>query len=240
MQNAVLKGIQMKRINSIFDVLGPVMIGPSSSHTAGAARLGKIARYAAEKDIKSVKIYLHGSFAQTAKGHGTEKALVAGILGMEPYDERLRHSLETARESGVDIKFETIEIRGAHPNTARFLITRSDGSLVTVTGASLGGGAVMVTEINGFDVEITGEYYTLITKHVDIRGIISKVTTLLAKNNVNIGNMKVRRNDYMKEASMIIETDENVDISVVKEIKNLEEMISLIVIKPVKEAENVQ
>ena len=229
----------MKKINSIFDVLGPVMIGPSSSHTAGAARLGKIARYAADKDVKSVKIYLHGSFAHTAKGHGTEKALAAGILGMEPHDERLRHSLEIAGESGVDIEFDAIEIRGAHPNTARFHITRSDGSLITVTGASLGGGAVMVTEINGFDVEITGEYYTMITKHVDIKGIISKVTTLLAKSNVNIGNMKVRRNDDMKEASMIIETDENVDTAVVEEIKNLDEMLSIIVIKPVKEAENV-
>jgi len=234
-----VKGKQMKRINSIFDVLGPVMIGPSSSHTAGAARLGKIARYAAEKDIKSVRIYLHGSFAQTVKGHGTEKALAAGILGMEPYDECLRNSLQAAQKAGVEIEFQTIEIRGAHPNTARFHITRSDGSLVTVTGASLGGGAVMVTEINGFDVEITGEYYTVITKHVDKKGIISKVTTLLAVNNVNIGNMKVRRNDDMKEASMIIETDENVAFSVVEAIRNLDEMISLIVIKPVKEAENV-
>lgn len=229
----------MDKVNSIFDVLGPIMIGPSSSHTAGAARLGKIARYAASKDIKSVDIYLHGSFAETAKGHGTEKALAAGILGMEPYDDRLRQALNLAKNTGIDISFHKLDIPGAHPNTARFNIRKCNDDIVTVTGASLGGGSVMVTEINGFDVEITGDFYTIVTKHIDKKGIISKVSTLLADSNVNIGNMKVRRNNKTKEASMIIETDETVEKSVLDKIRLIDEMISVIEIKPIKEIENV-
>ncbi|MBU4608989.1 MAG: L-serine ammonia-lyase, iron-sulfur-dependent subunit beta [Euryarchaeota archaeon] len=229
----------MGKYNSIFDVLGPIMVGPSSSHTAGASRLGKIARYIADGDIRSVKITLYGSFAETAKGHGTEMALVAGILGMEPDDEKLRYSLLIATERGIDISFEKDYISGLHPNTAKFSIEKSDGSYITVTGSSIGGGAVIVNAIDAFNVELTGDYFTIVTKHVDKKGIISKVTTLLAENNINIGNMKVRRDNSKNEASMIIETDEIVSNEVLEKIKGLEEMIFVIEIKPVRENKNV-
>lgn len=230
----------MGKYNSIFDILGPIMVGPSSSHTAGAARLGKIARYIADGDIKRVEITLYGSFAETGKGHGTEMALVAGILGMEPHDEKLRHSQQIAKEQGIEISFEKGNIPGIHPNTARFTIEKNNGTCIVVTGASVGGGAVIVNEIDSFNVELTGDYFTIVTRHIDKKGIISKVTTLLAESNVNIGNMKVRRDKSKGEASMIIETDEIVSTDVLEKIKNLDEMIFVIEIKPVKENGNVQ
>lgn len=230
----------MGKYNSIFDILGPIMVGPSSSHTAGAARLGKIARYIADGDIKRVEITLYGSFAETGKGHGTEMALVAGILGMEPHDEKLRHSQQIAKEQGIEISFEKGNIPGIHPNTARFTIEKNNGTCIVVTGASVGGGAVIVNEIDSFNVELTGDYFTIVTRHIDKKGIISKVTTLLAESNVNIGNMKVRRDKSKGEASMIIETDEIVSTDVLEKVKNLDEMIFVIEIKPVKENGNVQ
>lgn len=230
----------MGKYNSIFDILGPVMVGPSSSHTAGAARLGKIARYIADGDIKRVEITLYGSFAETGKGHGTEMALVAGILGMEPHDEKLRHSQQIAKEQGIEISFKKGNIQGIHPNTARFTIEKNNGTFIVVTGASVGGGAVIVNEIDSFNVELTGDYFTIVTRHIDKKGIISKVTTLLAESNVNIGNMKVRRDKGKGEASMIIETDEIVSKDVLEKIKKLDEMIFVIEIKPVKENGNVQ
>jgi len=229
----------MKEVNSIFDVIGPVMIGPSSSHTAGAARLGRIARYAAQKDIKKVVVYLHGSFAETGEGHGTKKAIAAGLLGMEPYDDRLKNALEIIKEKNIQIEFEKRNLKTVHPNTAMIAIETSKGEIVKVTGSSVGGGAVIVTNINGFEVEITGEYYTIITKHIDAKGVIRDVANILAEENVNIANMKVIRGYGKKEASMIIETDETVEVKVINKIKKMGKMLDLIYILPIKEDENV-
>ena len=215
------------------------MIGPSSSHTAGAARLGKIARYAAHRDIKKVTVYLHGSFAETGEGHGTKKAIAAGLLGMEPYDERLRDSLELIKENKIEIEFKKKDLQVSHPNTAKIIIERTDGSKISLLGSSLGGGAVMVSNINGFDVEINGEYYTIITRHADVKGTISKVTTLLAKENINIANMKVIRDRDKKEASMIIETDQVVEEEAIVKIKEMNNMKDVVIIRPIKESENV-
>ncbi len=229
----------MKDVKSIFDVIGPIMIGPSSSHTAGAARLGKIARYAAHRDIKKVTVYLHGSFAETAEGHGTKKAIAAGLLGMEPYDERLRNSLELIKKNNIEVEFIKKDLQVSHPNTAKIIIERKDGSKINLLGSSLGGGAVMVSNINGFDVEINGEYYTIITKHTDVKGTISDVTTLLAKENINIANMKVIRDRNKKQASMIIETDQVVEEEVINKIKAMQNMIDVVIIRPIKENEDV-
>jgi len=229
----------MKEVNSIFDVIGPIMIGPSSSHTAGAARLGRIARYAAQKDIKKVVVYLHGSFAETGEGHGTKKAIAAGLLGMEPYDDRLKNALEIIKEKNIQIEFEKRNLKTVHPNTAMIAIETSKGEIVKVTGSSVGGGAVIVTNINGFEVEITGEYYTIITKHIDAKGVIRDVANILAEENVNIANMKVIRGYGKKEASMIIETDETLEVKVINKIKKMGKMLDLIYILPIKEDENV-
>jgi len=229
----------MKEVNSIFDVIGPIMIGPSSSHTAGAARLGRIARYAAQKDIEKVVVYLHGSFAETGEGHGTKKAIAAGLLGMEPYDDRLKNSLEIMKEKNIHIEFGKKNLKTVHPNTTMISIETSKGEIVKVRGSSIGGGAVIVTNINGFEVEITGEYYTIITKHIDAKGVIRDVANILAEESVNIANMKVIRSHSKKEASMIIETDETVEIQVIDKIKKMEKMLDLIYILPIKEDENV-
>jgi L-serine dehydratase len=153
----------------VYDILGPVMIGPSSSHTAGAARLGKIAGIICGGNIAKVVFLLHGSFAKTYKGHGTDRALVAGILGMEPWDERLRDSLDIAKEKGIEIEFREADLGDVHPNTVKFLMTKSDGSIVEVRGSSIGGGNIVINEVDNEEIEFTGEYPTIIIKHQDVR-----------------------------------------------------------------------
>lgn len=225
----------MKKVNSIFDVLGPIMIGPSSSHTAGAARLGKIAKDICNEKIKRVKFYLHGSFAQTYKGHGTDRALLAGILGFEPDDDRLRDALNIAGEIGLKYEFILTDLGMVHPNTVKIEMEDINGKITQVTGSSIGGGSVIITNINGFDVEFTGEYCTIVTRHIDKRGIISEVAGILAHNGINIANMKVSRNPGSKEASMIIEIDSSPEKRVIDMIKELEVMKSVIVIKNTKD-----
>lgn len=224
----------MEKVNSIFDVIGPIMIGPSSSHTAGAARLGKIARYIANKDIKTVNFHLHGSFAETYKGHGTDRALTAGILGMEPHDEDLRLSLVLAKQNDININFIKTNLGNVHPNTVKIEIISSSGSFTTVIGSSLGGGAVVITEVNGFnDVQITGKYYTLIIKHKDKKGVISKVSAILASSNINIATMKVKRKSKGLDASMIIESDDYISNEIINEVKLIDIIDDVIRIEPV-------
>lgn len=223
----------MGKVDSIFDVIGPIMIGPSSSHTAGAARLGKIARYIANKDVKTVTFYLHGSFAETYRGHGTDRALTAGILGMEPYDEDLRLSLVLAKQNNLNINFIKTNLGNVHPNTVKIEIISSNGKLTTVTGSSLGGGTVVITEVNGFNVQITGKYYTLIIKHKDKKGVISKVSAILANNNINIATMKVKRKSKGLDASMIIESDDYISSEIIYEVKFIDIIDDVIKIEPV-------
>lgn len=229
----------MKKVSSIFDVLGPIMIGPSSSHTAGAARLAKIAKDICNEEIKRVKFYLHGSFAQTYKGHGTDRALIAGILGYEPDDERLRNSLNIADEENLKYEFIMSDLGLVHPNTVKFEIEDINGRITYVIGSSIGGGSVVITKVNDFEVEFTGEYHTIITRHLDKRGIISEVSGILAHNGINIGNMKVSRNHGSKEASMIIEIDSPPEKRVIDMIKEHEVMKSVIEIRKQGEVHNV-
>ncbi|QSX05146.1 L-serine ammonia-lyase, iron-sulfur-dependent subunit beta [Sedimentibacter sp. zth1] len=228
----------MKKVNSIFEVLGPVMIGPSSSHTAGAARLGKLARDICNGKIKKVRFYLHGSFAKTYKGHGTDRALIAGILGYEPDDERLRDAINIASEQGLKYEFILTDLGLVHPNTVKFMIEDINGKITEVTGSSIGGGSVMITDINGFEVKFTGEYSTIITNHLDKRGIISEVSGILAHNRINIANMNVLRNSGAKDASMIIEVDSIPNNSVIDMIKELDPMKSVIVINKERSGED--
>ena len=194
----------------IFDVLGPIMIGPSSSHTAGAARLGKIARTIVNKPIKDVTFLLHGSFKETYKGHGTDRALVAGILGMMPDDERLRDALLIAEKEGLEVHFLPADLGQVHPNTVKILMTDCDDINWEVLGSSIGGGLVEIYEINGNKVKITGEYPTIITCHDDIPGTVSKVSTLFYDNDINIAHMTLVRSQKGKDATMTFEVDNNV------------------------------
>ena len=192
---------------SVFDIIGPRMIGPSSSHTAGAARLAHVAWKLAGGDVKRAELTLYGSFAETGRGHGTDKALVAGILGMEPDDENLRVSIELAKERGVDVRIIFSDEPVEQPNTARIKTVNSKGEVSELVGASVGGGNILVTELNGMKLKFTGEYPTLVIRHQDVPGVINNVTGILAKEHINVAFMRVFRHARRQDAYMVIETD---------------------------------
>ncbi|WP_027631622.1 L-serine ammonia-lyase, iron-sulfur-dependent subunit beta [Clostridium hydrogeniformans] len=226
----------MKRYG-VFDIIGPIMIGPSSSHTAGAARLSKIAGIIAGENIKKVTFLLHGSFAKTYKGHGTDRALVAGILGMNPWDEGLRDSLVIAKDKGIEIVFKEADLGEVHPNTVKFVIEKEDGYEAEVMGSSIGGGSIIITEVDGQKVEFTGEYPTLIIDHRDAPGVVSKVTAILYDNDINIAFMKVFRSSRGRGAAMIFETDHNITKEIKEEILSIKEINHIKIINPMKEGE---
>lgn len=207
---------------SVFDIMGPIMIGPSSSHTAGAARLAKLAAKIAEDDVREVKFLLHGSFGKTYKGHGTDRALVAGILGMDPWDYRLKESFAIAEERGVKFSFEETDLGDVHPNTVKFIMKDSKGIETSVTGSSIGGGNIVIFELDGQSIHFTGEYPTIIITHRDVPGMIYNVSNLLFNENINIASMNVYRKAKGLEASTVVETDGIVSNHVVDKIRNIE------------------
>lgn len=221
----------------VFDILGPIMIGPSSSHTAGAARLGKVARAVAGDEVVKVTFYLHGSFAKTYKGHGTDRALVAGILGMEPSDKRLRNSLEIAKEKGLKFAFAETDLGDVHPNTVKFDMITKSGERREVIGSSIGGGSIKITEVNGNKVEFTGDYPTLIIAQKDVPGVVSKVTSLLYDEGINIAFMSVFRRQRGQGANMVFELDHSIDSNTIEKLKTIEHITRVIMINPVKEGE---
>lgn len=211
---------------SIFDIVGPNMIGPSSSHTAGAARIGIAARKIAQNDVDSVVFYLHGSFAQTYKGHGTDRALVGGILGFGPEDERIRKSFDIAKENGINFEFIKKNLgQDFHPNTVKIEIKKSTGEILSVTGSSIGGGNMKIVDINGFNVEFTGEYHTLMVKQWDKPGAAAHITNCLAKHEINIAFMNIYREEKGNNAFTIIKADDTINEKVVEDIKSNQNLI---------------
>jgi L-serine dehydratase len=197
---------------NIFEVIGPVMIGPSSSHTAGAVRLGKLALAILGEPVKDAIIGLHGSFAQTYRGHGTDVALVAGLQGWATDDMRIPKSFESAKQAGMTITFKTINLGDlAHPNSVRFWLTGISGNTCTVTGISIGGGRIAITNIDDFPVEFSGEFPAILTMHRDRPGAIALVTSILSTQGVNVAQMKVFRKQKGGLAAMIVETDQPID-----------------------------
>jgi L-serine dehydratase len=193
---------------SLLDIIGPVMVGPSSSHTAGACRIGLFARGLVDGQPESAKVELHGSFARTGAGHGTDRAIAGGLLGFYPDDERLRQSLELAEAAGLSIKFSNAKLRGdQHPNTARITVRRG-GQEAVVIGSSLGAGRILITDIDGFAVEVTGAFPTLVFVAQDVPGIIAGVSSTLARQHHNIATMKVSRRQKGGEAIHIYELDQ--------------------------------
>lgn len=219
----------MKR-HYVFDIIGPIMVGPSSSHTAGAAKLGKMARYLCNDEIREVDFLLHGSFAQTYVGHGTDKALLAGILDIDSDDYRLRDSFEIAEQNGITFHFIPTDLGDVHPNTVCFLITTKGGRKVSVTGSSIGGGNVVITDIDGISVNFTGESPILVTKHQDMPGVVSKIAALLYQHLINIGNMRVNRIEDSQIATMYIELDGTIDNAVMQEIRMISGVESAILL----------
>lgn len=194
-------------IKGIGSIIGPIMIGPSSSHTAGAEKLGRAAYVLAQGDVKSVKFILHGSFLQTGKGHGTQLALLAGIMAISAYDERLKFSYEIAEQRNLEYSFEQADLDDVHPNTVIIEVTKSDEQILSMTGSSTGGGNIDITNINGIDCHISGDYPTVIIRHLDRIGVLSKITNTLEKANVNIVTINNSREGRGKLATTIVETD---------------------------------
>lgn len=206
---------------NVFDIIGPIMIGPSSSHTAGAARIGKTAAMLLGAPAATADVLFHGSFAKTYRGHGTDKAIVGGILKMDPWDPGIRTSLEKAQELGVPVTIRTGEIENAHPNTALITLTSADGDTISVQGASVGGGNIAITRVNGMEVYFTGQNTTLIVMHQDVPGTIAHVTGLVAANQANICNFRLNRQEKGGLAIMTIEMDSVFDESLVSRIEQL-------------------
>ena len=195
---------------NIFDILGPVMIGPSSSHTAGAARMGNMARTLLGSEPVETKIHLHGSFAETGKGHGTDRALVAGLLGLRPDDPRLPDSFALAEEQGMTFTIHPEELRSAHPNTAVLHLTARRGRELSIKAASVGGGRIRVTEIDGVPADFGGDSNTLIIHNEDTPGCIAEVTMSLAQRRINIASMQVFRAATGGYAVMVLECDSHI------------------------------
>ena len=215
----------------LFDVIGPVMIGPSSSHTAGAARIGKVARMLLGEPVASADIALHGSFAQTGQGHGTDRALVGGLLGMEVDDPGLREAFERAKTAGAVIAFRTVVLRGAHPNTVQLQLTGRSGKTLSLTAASVGGGEIRVRRLEGLDVDFSGRENTLIVHHADHPGLIASVSGLLAAAGVNIATMQVFRKQLGGEAVMVLELDNALDEASMAALRALADVRSAVFLR---------
>lgn len=216
---------------NVFDIVGPVMIGPSSSHTAGAARIGKAARLLLGEEPAHAHILFHGSFAKTYRGHGTDKAVIGGLLGFDPWDERIRSSVELAGEQGISITIATGTIEDAHPNTVRIAMAGKSGKEILLEGASVGGGNIRITNINGMAVDVTGQFPTLVILHEDHPGVIAKVTALVSSHRANIANFRLSRQEKGGRAIMTIETDQPVSQKSAEEIQNLPYVIDVVLLK---------
>lgn len=206
---------------SVFDVIGPNMVGPSSSHTAGAASIALLTKKMIGEDVRRIKFTLYGSFAKTYKGHGTDRALVGGILGFETDDERIRDSFELARAAGLDFVFESAaeEDDDIHPNTVDMEVASVSGRVLYVRGESLGGGKVRLTRINGVKVQFTGEFHALIVMQRDYPGVVAGVTSVLSRYGVNIAYLRVFREEKGGLAYTIVESDEEISENAVEEMK---------------------
>jgi L-serine dehydratase len=209
---------------SLLDIIGPVMVGPSSSHTAGACRLGLLARGLVGGTPQRARVELHGSFARTGEGHGTDKAIVGGLMGFRPDDERIRNALEIAEREGLRYVFEKTKLGeddAIHPNSVRITLERGDRTAV-VLGSSLGAGRILITEIDGFPVDVTGSYHTMVLVAEDVRGSIARIATILADDGLNIATLRLTRKERGGDAFMVIELDEAPDEKAAADIHALD------------------
>ena len=216
----------------IFDILGPVMVGPSSSHTAGAVRIGLISRRLLGSAPVRADIYLHGSFAATGHGHGTDRALVAGLLGMQPDDPRIPNSYQAAEEEGLSFTMEARELRGAHPNTAELHLTAENGDQLCVRASSIGGGRIVVTQLDGVSVNFSGASTTLIVHNQDRPGLVSEVSSILAFSRVNIATMQLFRDKRGGAAVMVVEMDSSLPPQAISMLEQLTGVLRVTYLEP--------
>jgi len=205
------------KFTSVFDIIGPVMIGPSSSHTAGAARIGRVARDLFGRQPKWAKIHLFGSFAETYQGHGTDVAIVGGLLDFDTFDERIKTSFDYAKKGNFDFEIIPETANKEHPNTARIVMGDETGEM-SVEGISIGGGKIEISEVNGFKLRLTGGMPALLVVHDDRAGCIANVANCLAMHSVNIGHMEVSRIERGQTALMVIEVDQNIENKIMQQI----------------------
>ena len=213
-----------------FDIIGPVMIGPSSSHTAGACRIGNYARAVLGEEPMNVTIRLSGSFRTTYKGHGTDKALIGGLLGYHTDDIRIRDSLELIKKDKRNFQIIEEDIELAHPNTALITMRKKNGETVSLQGASIGGGNILITKINNVDVHINGLYDAIIVGHKDIPGMIYKITKELFEHKININSLSLHRTSKQGDAVVIIEVDDEVDETISKHLSKIEDVTNVSVL----------
>lgn len=217
---------------SIFDVIGPNMIGPSSSHTAGAVSIALMARNLFSEEIKSVRFTLYGSFSKTYQGHGTDRALLGGILGFSTDDERIRDAFVHAKKLGIAYEYIIDELTVTnHPNTADIELTGVTGRKMTIRGESIGGGKMKIVRIDHIDVEFTGEYSTLIVHQMDKPGVVAHITQALSEYNVNIAFMRLFREKKGAAAYTVVESDEKIPVAVLDQIRNNEHVSDLMLIQ---------
>lgn len=207
---------------NIFEILGPVMVGPSSSHTAGAVRIGYISHKLMGENIKEAMIYLHGSFLATGKGHGTDLALIAGLLGMETDDTRIPHSFDLAKQRGLSFEFHPITLRDVHPNSCLLKLVGQSGRNLEIIASSIGGGRIKICKIDGLDANIGGDYPTLIVHNQDQPGHVTEVTSMLAHKGINIATMQLYRDIRGGNAVMVIECDSEIPSEGLKWLEHLE------------------
>jgi len=212
---------------SVFDIVGPILIGPSSSHTAGACRLANAARAIFNKPVCDVSIYVYGSFSQTLFGHGTNKALVGGLLGLSPDDQRLTESLKLAEQEHMSYRFYLDESTFSTDNEVRFEMQCLDGGKMSVSGVSIGGGSIVINKIGMIDLLISLKYNTIIVDHIDKPGAVLKVSAILAKSDINIASMNLYRKAKHDRAYMIIETDQPVDSETLAAVNEMEDMTTI-------------
>jgi L-serine dehydratase len=203
---------------NIFDIIGPVMIGPSSSHTAGVVRIGNIVKKIIGYTPNTVIIKFHGSFAKTYVGHGSDKAIIAGLMGFSTDSIEIRNSPQIAKDRGFNFSIETVVLDNAHPNTIMIESTLENNKKSIVIAESIGGGNILVKKIDDFDVDFDGQYPSILIKHKDSHGMISKVTKVLYEYNINVAQMKVYREKKGGTSMMMIESDEYIDNSVISDI----------------------
>lgn len=207
---------------NLFDILGPVMVGPSSSHTAGAVKIGYVSRKLMAQPIKKARILLYGSFLATGKGHGTQLAIVAGLLGMRPDDSRIPHSIEYAKEAGMEVEIGEADLKEGHPNSVQLILTGMDKRKLTIVGESIGGSRINIASIDGLTANFSGDFPTLIVHNLDRPGHVAEVTSMLSHKSVNIATMQLYRESRGGEAVMVIECDQEIPEESISWLEHLE------------------
>lgn len=212
---------------NLFDIIGPVMVGPSSSHTAGAVKIGYVARKLMAEPVHKAEILLYGSFLATGKGHGTDCAIVAGLLGMNPDDIRIPKSMEYAKEAGMEVQLGKARLKNGHPNSAVLNLVGVSGKTLSVVGESLGGSLINIASVDGRQANFSGEHPTLIVHNKDIPGRVTYITGVLSDLSINIATMQLYRTGRGGNAVMIIECDEEIPketLDLLKQEKGVERL----------------